>query len=316
MFKHIVLRNAAQQRLVEARKVARDAEVRRARAWRDKQLKANLATKLSTPKSLGQDNKSKGILKEWKRLGFTVLPVFTFEDIMDFQFVKRLGKGSHGTASLVECDETNFVLKLAAMDEDVDNYELEAKLHMIAGGAGGTPVLVGLCRKPLALLMSFVGHQNLGEYISQNPPDTRALYNILSSVAYELQKLNEKKIIHNDLKPDNILIQDMGNGFKINIIDLGLSGISGRHLSVDPKDEKTYPWMCPLLFRGGTCSPATDLYSFIYFVESCMDSVIADSTVKEAVVRLVADTKRRIVDNENCPDYPSVLADLKEILKA
>ena len=85
------------------------------------------------------------------------------------------------------------------------------------------------------IVMEYIDGYTLTEFLAQNPSvklRQRAVDQLLDAVAY----LHKKGIVHNDLKPDNILISRVDNTLKI--IDFGLS------------DNDAY-----FLYKGLGCTP-------------------------------------------------------------
>ena len=85
------------------------------------------------------------------------------------------------------------------------------------------------------IVMEYIDGYTLTEFLAQNPSRRlrrRAVDQLLDAVAY----LHNKGIVHNDLKPDNILISRVDNTLKI--IDFGLS------------DNDAY-----FLYKGLGCTP-------------------------------------------------------------
>ena len=78
-----------------------------------------------------------------------------------------------------------------------------------------------------AIVMEYVEGCTLTEFVAKGQPHAvlkRLLDEILDAVDY----LHKKGLIHNDLKPDNILVSNIGNHIKI--IDFGLSDKDAEYL--------------------------------------------------------------------------------------
>ena len=91
-----------------------------------------------------------------------------------------------------------------------------------------------------AIVMEYVEGCTLTEFVSKGQPHEvlrRLLAEILDAVDY----LHKKGLIHNDLKPDNILVSNIGN--HIRIIDFGLSDKDAEYLikRLGGTDESSAP---------------------------------------------------------------------------
>ena len=80
----------------------------------------------------------------------------------------------------------------------------------------------------------------------------RAVADLLRTLAL----LDEREVVHRDLKPQNLLVQG-GEEPRVLVLDFGLATIAGgaRELA------GSLPWLAPELFRGEPASHRSDLYS-------------------------------------------------------
>ena len=79
-----------------------------------------------------------------------------------------------------------------------------------------------------AIVTDYVEGKTLQEFLLNGPNDgvrRKILYEILDAVEY----LHRKELLHNDIKPSNILVSDIGND--ICLIDFGLSENDAHYLS-------------------------------------------------------------------------------------
>ena len=107
-----------------------------------------------------------------------------------------------------------------------------------------------------SIIMEYIEGCTLSEWLSTNPPQNerrRVFEELLIAVNY----LHQRGIIHNDLKPDNILISRADNTLKL--IDFGLADsdahIALRRLGCTPK------YASPELQARGDVDARSDIYS-------------------------------------------------------
>ena len=106
------------------------------------------------------------------------------------------------------------------------------------------------------IVMEYVDGRTLEEFLSENPPlelRRRVFGQILEAVAY----IHRKGIIHNDLKPANILITRIDNAVKI--IDFGLSDDDAHYLA--RTIGCTAGYASPELLRQERTDCRSDIYS-------------------------------------------------------
>lgn len=106
------------------------------------------------------------------------------------------------------------------------------------------------------LVMEYVEGRTLTEFLAENPSiktRKRIFSELLDAVAY----LHQRRIIHNDLKPDNILISRNGNHLKL--IDLGLSDDDTHFEMKTPGYSQAYA--APELSQERNSDIRSDIYS-------------------------------------------------------
>ena len=117
------------------------------------------------------------------------------------------------------------------------------------------------------IVMEYLEARTLGEWLSEHPSlkeRERIFDQLITVVAY----LHRKGIIHNDLKPDNILITRSNDSLKL--IDFGLADSDAefalRLLGCTPR------YASPELRNGGTVDARSDIYSLGVLLEEIFGS--------------------------------------------
>lgn len=106
------------------------------------------------------------------------------------------------------------------------------------------------------IVMEYIDGRSLGEFLTENPQKElreRVLGQLLDAVAY----LHCKGIVHNDLKPENIIISRVDNTLKI--IDFGLSGNDAYYLTRNLGCTPQYA--SPELLENRKTDCRSDIYS-------------------------------------------------------
>jgi signal transduction histidine kinase/tetratricopeptide (TPR) repeat protein/tRNA A-37 threonylcarbamoyl transferase component Bud32 len=92
-----------------------------------------------------------------------------------------------------------------------------------------------------------------------NPDNYELLYDIVVQICYGLSALHSQKIIHKNLKPENILYTYDEQELKVKLNDYGFMKIDFE--SDKQKINQIVPFVAPELYRGGEAKPQSDFYS-------------------------------------------------------
>lgn len=107
------------------------------------------------------------------------------------------------------------------------------------------------------IVMEFVDGRTLSDFLSENPSAElrrKVVDELLAAMAY----FHKKQIVHQDLKPSNILVTHDGDHVKI--IDFGLSDSREYAILKEPAYTKAYA--APEQLSGNEIDNRTDLYAF------------------------------------------------------
>jgi serine/threonine protein phosphatase PrpC len=118
-------------------------------------------------------------------------------------------------------------------------------------------------RNYLYVAMEFVDGQTLRQWMIDHPkPDLETLRGIIEQIAKGLRAFHRKEMLHQDLRPENIMIDKMGTA---KIIDFGatkIAGVADLTPSMDSNDMLgTVQYSAPEYFQGESGSSRSDLFS-------------------------------------------------------
>jgi serine/threonine protein kinase len=108
----------------------------------------------------------------------------------------------------------------------------------------------------VGVVMEYIEGESLREWLSLNPPFPINLRNVARQLTGVLIYLHEQGIIHNDIKPENVIVQPNGHVF---LIDFDLAAYDQHGAE---RRSGTTIYLAPEKFRIGRYFNAVDWYSF------------------------------------------------------
>jgi serine/threonine protein phosphatase PrpC len=118
-------------------------------------------------------------------------------------------------------------------------------------------------RRSLYLATEYVEGETLSQWMrDRDRVDVRSMRDIVSQIAAGLQALHRKEILHQDLRPDNIMISREGT---VKIIDYGSAQVAGVAEAEPWRDTNdilgTFQYTAPEYFLGESGTEASDIFS-------------------------------------------------------
>jgi serine/threonine protein phosphatase PrpC/predicted Ser/Thr protein kinase len=117
-------------------------------------------------------------------------------------------------------------------------------------------------RNFLYVAMEFVEGQTLTQWMIDNPhPDIEPVRGIVEQIAQGLRAFHRMEMLHQDLRPENIIIDKTGTA---KIIDFGSTEVAGVSESAGGQNYNilgTVQYTAPEYFLGENISPRADLFS-------------------------------------------------------
>jgi serine/threonine protein phosphatase PrpC len=229
----------------------------------------------------------------------------------------RISSRSHVylAADLSDPDAPAVVIKTPSVDLRGDPTYLERFLleDWIARRID-SPHVVRACaptrkRNFLYTVTEFIDGQTLTQWMIDNPkPTLRAVRGIVEQIARGLQALHRLEMLHQDLRPENIMIDATGT---VKIVDFGSTQVAGIVENTAPGQNLpagTAQYTAPEYFLGEVGTSRSDLFSLGIITYQMLTgrlpfgTDVAKATTKAAQRRLMY---RSLLDDER--DIPAWL---------
>ena len=118
-------------------------------------------------------------------------------------------------------------------------------------------------RAHLFVALEHIDGQTLAQWMVDHPePSLHAVREVIAQAAKGLQAFHRKEMLHQDLRPENLMIDHLGT---VKIIDLGAAHVAGlSEVAGDAQARAlmgTLQYTAPEYFVGGQGSPSSELFS-------------------------------------------------------
>ena len=232
-----------------------------------------------------------------------------------YTIIRSLHASSRSHVYLAVDNESNaqVVIKTPSIDLQGDPAYLERFLmeEWIARRVN-SPFVLKPCspsrkRNYLYIVMEFIEGQTLTQWMQDNPkPDVEVVRGIVEQISKGLLAFHRLEMLHQDLRPENIMIDNTGT---VKIIDFGATKVAGIDEISSPIDHAdilgTAQFTAPEYFLGESGTSRSDLFSLAVITYQ----MLAQGRLPYGVQVSQARTKSA----QNKLSYQSVLDDDREI---
>jgi serine/threonine protein kinase/serine/threonine protein phosphatase PrpC len=161
------------------------------------------------------------------------------------------------------------ILKIPSMDlrdspEYLERFLMEEWVaRRISNAHVLKPCLQTRKRNYLYIVTEFIKGQTLKQWMIDHPePDVETVRNIIEQIATGLRAFHRQEMIHQDLRPDNIMIDSTGT---VKIIDFGSTRVAGLTEIATPLEQNnilgTAQYSAPEYFLGEVGTTRSDMFS-------------------------------------------------------
>ncbi len=176
---------------------------------------------------------------------------------------------SHVYLALDETEGRRVVLKTPSIDLRDDPTYLERLLmeEWIARRLDSPHVLKAApptrARHYLYTVTEYVEGRTLAQWLRDHPaPDLETVRGIVEQIARGLYALHRSEVLHQDLRPENVMVDPGGT---VRLIDLGAARVAGIVESANAPEPPAFPgtalYMAPEYLLGEVGDARADLYS-------------------------------------------------------
>ena len=188
-----------------------------------------------------------------------------------YKIIRDIYISSRSHVVLAQDNETGaqVVIKIPSVEQRNDEAYLERFLmeEWIAKRINNAHVLKAADttrkRNYIYIVTEFIEGQTLAQWMIDNPnPDIETVRGIIEQIAKGLLSFHRQEMLHQDLRPNNIMIDNTGT---VKIIDFGAVYVSGLEEIHRPNQEHailgTAQYTAPEYFLGEHGTRRSDLYS-------------------------------------------------------
>ena len=188
-----------------------------------------------------------------------------------FRIVREMhaSSRSHVYLAVDEASQVPVVLKTPSIDLRHDAAYLERLLteEWIARRINSAhvlkPCLPARRRNYLYTVSEFIDGQTLKQWMIDHPhPDLETVRGIVEQIALGLRAFHRLEMLHQDLRPDNVMIDNTGT---VKIIDFGSTRVAGLAEIGEPREHSellgTAAYSAPEYFLGESGTARSDLFA-------------------------------------------------------
>lgn len=185
-----------------------------------------------------------------------------------YRIMSLLGKGGDSTVyralDTSQSPQKDVALKIIKVKEDIQTASMQFDREVDGLSRLEHPNIVKLIdhgefEGVLYLATEFIQGRSLREIIKETPLAEETAVDLGLEVAEALNYMNQFGILHRDIKPDNILISDIG---EVILVDFGLSREEDQQtVSIKGEMSGTPQYLAPEYIDGKKLNVKTDIYS-------------------------------------------------------
>ncbi|WP_419797354.1 MAG: protein kinase domain-containing protein [Terasakiella sp.] len=229
----------------------------------------NLTLQIVRVEHLPEEHDGAGLLDD--TLNLPLIPLPKAGDVIDgFEIIRPIVSSARSHIFLAHGEhKTPVVLKFPSVDlQESPDYLRRFVMEEWISRRIQNPHVLGAAPAPqtrsaLYTITPFIEGQTLRQWMNDNPhPPLQSVRNIIGQIIQGLRAFHRREMLHQDLRPENIMIDHQGT---VKIIDFGSTRVAGVQevspLYIDHDILGTVQYSAPEYFLGYGGTQNSDLYS-------------------------------------------------------
>jgi len=156
-----------------------------------------------------------------------------------YSLIKQYKDGGQSSTSILKKDNTKYLLK-QPLEKNISKeqkfrFEQEAKALELMNGNGTPKVFSYSFEDDPYILMEYIEGKTLADLVNEKINNLDFSVNTTFKILKILRKIHEIGLLHRDIKPDNIILNEKGDVF---LIDFGLCRINDENKSFETPENK------------------------------------------------------------------------------
>ena len=174
----------------------------------------------------------------------------------NYEILKKLGEGGFGNVFLIKKNNKFYALKQCKIRLELEEIEKIQKLMNILSQINNSHIIkyynTFMKNDVFNILMEYAGDVDLKQFIQNYKNknefiDEKTIKDIILQICKGLKEIHNHRIIHRDLTPDNIFID---NNNKIKIGDFGISIILTTKKNYAKSKVGKFQYYAPEIVKG------------------------------------------------------------------
>jgi serine/threonine protein kinase len=157
------------------------------------------------------------------------------------------------------------------------------------------------------IVMEYVEGLTLRSVLKSGVMDLARVAKIVLQIGNALSAAHDKGVFHRDLKPDNVMLQDLGGGDEqVKLIDFGIATVKDSQLATNQEHTKvagTLPYMAPEQLQGNP-SASSDIYALGVITYEMIAGTVPYSAENAVALYRMQQEGVRIKPSDSRPGLP------------